>query len=250
MTIKPCIKCGASERNARGSCKPCKSVNKAAYYAANPEKVRAENAAWQKANPEKVRAGKAAYYAANTEKVRATNAAWRVANTEKVRAIQAAYYAANSEKLRSNSSAYYAANVDKISAASAAYRANNKCKIIARQAAYRIANHDKVQSAITAWCAANPEKARIYKQNRRARKRANGGELSPGLAAKLFKLQRGTCPCCNQPLGDNYHMDHIMPIAMGGANEDWNIQLLRQKCNNQKCAKHPIDFMQSRGFLI
>jgi 5-methylcytosine-specific restriction endonuclease McrA len=52
------------------------------------------------------------------------------------------------------------------------------------------------------------------------------------------------------PLGDNYHIDHIMPLALGGSNTDDNIQLLRQRCNNQKCAKHPVDFMQSRGFLL
>lgn len=41
-----------------------------------------------------------------------------------------------------------------------------------------------------------------------------------------------------------------MPLALGGANEDWNIQLLRQRCNNQKKAKHPVDFMQSKGYLL
>jgi 5-methylcytosine-specific restriction endonuclease McrA len=51
-------------------------------------------------------------------------------------------------------------------------------------------------------------------------------------------------------LGDNYHLDHIVPLAIGGTNTDDNIQLLRQKCNQQKSAKHPIDFMQSRGFLL
>jgi 5-methylcytosine-specific restriction endonuclease McrA len=53
-----------------------------------------------------------------------------------------------------------------------------------------------------------------------------------------------------QPLGDNYHLDHITPITLGGSNTDDNMQLLRQRCNNQKYNKHPIDFMQSRGFLL
>jgi 5-methylcytosine-specific restriction endonuclease McrA len=45
-------------------------------------------------------------------------------------------------------------------------------------------------------------------------------------------------------------MDHIIPLALGGTNTDDNIQLLRAKCNKQKGAKHPIDFMQQRGFLL
>lgn len=46
------------------------------------------------------------------------------------------------------------------------------------------------------------------------------------------------------------HLDHIVPVAMGGPNIDENIQLLRQRCNNQKHSKHPVDFMQQRGFLL
>lgn len=35
-----------------------------------------------------------------------------------------------------------------------------------------------------------------------------------------------------------------------GTNTDDNIQLLRKLCNLQKSAKHPVDFMQQRGFLL
>jgi len=41
-----------------------------------------------------------------------------------------------------------------------------------------------------------------------------------------------------------------MPLALGGANADDNIQLLRSTCNQQKHAKHPVDFMQQKGFLL
>lgn len=90
----------------------------------------------------------------------------------------------------------------------------------------------------------------MYEHKRRAQALASGGVLSVGLSAKLFKLQKGMCPCCKQPLGDDYHMDHKMPLALGGSNTDNNMQLLRKKCNQQKNAKHPVDFMQSRGFLL
>ena len=46
------------------------------------------------------------------------------------------------------------------------------------------------------------------------------------------------------------HLDHIMPLALGGSNTDDNIQLLRARCNLQKRAKHPVDFMRERGYLI
>jgi len=117
-------------------------------------------------------------------------------------------------------------------------------------AKYYAANRERVKAKNDAWHAANPEKRRIQQQNRESRKRANGGKLSPDLASKLFILQKGKCPCCNKPLGDDFHLDHIIQIKLGGSNTDDNIQLLRQRCNQQKQAKHPVEFMQSRGFLL
>lgn len=117
-------------------------------------------------------------------------------------------------------------------------------------AAWRMANPDRSRAIDAAWRAANPDKVRIKARNRRAKKRAAGGTLSMGLTKRLFKLQRGKCACCGEPLGASYHLDHIMPLALGGSNTDDNIQLLRAKCNLQKSAKHPVDFMQERGLLL
>lgn len=182
--------------------------------------AKASTAAWNAANPERKKANHAAWNAANPEKAKAYGAAWKKANKDKMKAYDAANRAANPERRRASRIARYAANPDKVKAARAA------------------------------WSAANPEATRIHNHNRRARKRTNGGVLSKGLSAKLFKLQRGKCACCGLSLGDNYHLDHIVPIALGGLNTDGNMQLLRSICNLQKHAKHPVDFMQERGFLL
>lgn len=163
------------------------------------------------------------------------NAKWQAANSEKIKARKAEYYAANPEKHR---------------ARVAKYRAENPVKARAAVAKWRAANPEKRKACSAKWNAANIEARRVYDQNRRARKQATGGQLSPGLAARLYKLQKGMCACCGQPLGDDYHLDHMLPLALGGANTDNNAQLLRSTCNLQKHARHPIDFMQSRGFLL
>lgn len=181
---------------------------------------------------------------------RAISSAWNKANPEKAKAIHAAYYSKNSVRINADKSASIKANPEKAATFWKKYRACNKEKLKAKDAAYYILNKDKIVLRSVAWAKANPKVRRIAVHNYRAQKRANGGKLSKGLSAKLFKLQQGKCPCCSKPLGDNYHLDHIMPIKRGGVNEDWNIQLLRQQCNNQKCAKDPITFMQSKGFLI
>lgn len=188
--IRPCVKCGGTERYARGDCKAC---------------VKVANAAWKAANPEKVKASKRKYAAANREKGAKAVAAWAAANREKRNASARARGAANREKER-------------------AY-----CK---------------------AWASKNKEARRINEQNRRGRKAAAGGKISKDLPAKLFALQKGRCACCKQPLGADYHLDHIVPLSRGGSNTDDNMQLLRPVCNLQKHALHPIDFMQRKGFLL
>lgn len=146
--------------------------------------------------------------------------------------------------------ARYAANPDRVNEASAAWRAANFDRYESSRIAWRAANKYRAKTATAAWRAANPERVRIQSNNRRARKKWNGGLLSRGISERLFKLQKGKCACCKNPLGNNYHLDHIVPLALGGANADNNVQLLRASCNMQKSAKHPVDFMRSRGFLL
>lgn len=148
--------------------------------------------------------------------------------------VAAKYRAAHPWKVVECNAKYYAANVE---------------KMLVRNAKWAAENRDKVREKDAKWRAANPEKLRVYWRNRIAR--LSGGKISHDIAGRLFTLQRGKCACgCKQPLGDDYHLDHILPLALGGPNEDGNIQLLRAKCNLQKHAKHPIDFMRQRGFLL
>jgi len=156
----------------------------------------------------------------------------------------------NPEKANINGSKYRARHPEKEKARSKKYWEANKESINLRTAKWAVDNPEKRRASALRMQLENPESHRLAEHNRRARKRASGGILSKGLSDKLFKLQKGLCVCCKQPLGDNYHLDHIMPLAKGGSNNDDNMQLLRATCNHQKSSKHPIDFMRSRGFLL
>lgn len=187
---KPCVKCGAEERNNKGGCKACAK-----------EAVRK----WQKANPDKAADYKRKY---------------REANSERVAEIQHKYYEANKEKI-------------------AEYARENAHK-----------NRQKYTANARKWRIANPERNREINQNRRARIKGNGGKLSTNIVQKLLILQKGKCACCGASLGNNYHLDHIIPLALGGMNDDSNVQLLTPKCNMSKGSRHPIDYMRSKGRLI
>lgn len=174
---------------------------------------------------------------------------YQSSNHENIKNYQKKYRFDNQTKTKEQQYKYRINNAEKVKKRKDDYYINNKENILKRMANYYEENTEKLKSKSKKYQTENLEKLRIYAHNRRIRQFSTG-KLSSNLAEKLFKLQRGKCACCGKPLGDNYHLDHIMPLALGGANEDWNIQLLTQRCNNQKHAKHPVDFMRSRGFLI
>lgn len=172
-------------------------------------------------------------------------------NPEKFKAKTKLQYAKNPKKALEYGYAWRKKHPERFKEQCKKYEDSHKKQIRITRNKWRDKNLDRVKEARRRRYAKNPRLGSIYFQNRRARKEKNGGKLSPGLAAKLFKLQRGKCACgCGENLGEDYHLDHIMPLALGGANVDSNMQLLTKRCNLQKHAKHPIEFMQSRGFLL
>lgn len=174
---------------------------------------------------------------------------YRADNSEKSKAYQSAYHAAHKAKRNKAAKERYEKNIDTERSRSASYYVNNKDKERERKSNSYKANPQKYNARSKAWAAENPRLVRVHVQNRRARKKNADGKLSRGLAERLFKLQRGKCACCGRQLGNKYHLDHIMPLSLGGANIDSNMQLLRPTCNQQKHALHPMDFMKTRGFL-
>ncbi len=196
--------------------------SKRRYYEKNKLFVIARAKAWKAQNKEKVAAGAKVYRDSHKEEMKALQDAWSARFPEKRRATARRYYERNPEKCRERSRIYYHKFPEKAADSRNAYRAKPE---------YRAINQNNVAK-------------------RRARIGAAVGSLSDGIVAKLIKLQKGRCACCGGVLSGDYHLDHIIPLALGGTHEDCNIQLLHAKCNLQKHAKHPVDFMQQRGFLL
>lgn len=164
-------------------------------------------------------------------------------------------YADNREVLSAKNAAsaraWYARNKEQAVAASQAYRLKNPDKVKAQNAKRRAENPEKTRAEVRAWFADHPEKRAVYEQNRRAKKRERGGKLSPGIHQLLMELQAGKCACCRVSLKSvEIHLDHIQPLALGGAHADTNMQLLCRPCNQSKHAKDPVTFMQEKGYLL
>lgn len=70
------------------------------------------------------------------------------------------------------------------------------------------------------------------------------------LINRLLVKQRGMCAICHRDITTKFHVDHVIPLALGGTNNSQNLQLLCPSCNLSKGAKHPIAFMQQKGKLL
>jgi 5-methylcytosine-specific restriction endonuclease McrA len=156
----------------------------------------------------------------------------------------------NPDKAAANRIAWKKANPERRKVEYKKYREMHKKEINARSRERHARKKVEEKEYLKKWEKNNPNARRIIRQNREARKAKNGGRLSNGIAEKLIKLQRGKCACCSKMFNDGFQLDHILPIARGGRNEDSNIQLLCPFCNRKKHAKDPIEFMQSLGYLI
>lgn len=146
------------------------------------------------------------------------------------------YAAVNAEQVRAARAAAYVASAAKIKARTSAYFQANKAKALAARKRYRDSN---------------PDVARRANRKRRALKIGSDGVLSLGIERRLLGLQRHRCVNCAADLRQvGYHLDHILPLSKGGANQDSNTQLLCPTCNLSKHAKDPIEWAQANGRLL
>lgn len=97
----------------------------------------------------------------------------------------------------------------------------------------------------------NAHRYLAHVHTRRARKKASGGTHTAADIAAIAKAQGHRCAYCRADLRKTKrHVDHIMPLALGGSNDKSNIQLTCQPCNLSKGARDPIAFAQERGMLL
>lgn len=220
-------------------------------------------------SPEEKAARKAEYFRQyhlkNAEKKRAAAKAWYEANRERGREARHMYREARKDQINAKRRAEYAANPTKVLDQCKSYRERHREVVLARKREHHQANKPRLNEISRAWHHANkeyvaeykrrrraevPEVSRAARARRRARKRAAGGSHSAKDVRALFASQRGRCAVCRRGLGTAYDVDHVTPLARGGSNCRRNLQLLCGTCNRSKGSRDPIEFMQSRGFLL
>lgn len=176
---------------------------------------------------------------------------WREAHREQKLESDARYREENRERLQSqemrdymreHNRKYYADHREERIAYSRAYREANAESVRESQKAYRIANPEKRKAAQKAWKEAHPEQVRAHNRNYQARKSgAEGSHSSADIESQLAR-QNNRCFWCGCGLADEYHVDHVMPLSLGGTNWPSNLVVSCPTCNLKKKDKHPADF--------
>lgn len=246
------------------TCKACVCIKQKAYRDSDPEKQRLKGESWRKKNPEKYLEIHKSWREKNKErlnekarirarenpgKLKEANKKWRDKNKENMLERNREWRLKNPDKAKAWRKKNYLANKDNIRSVRVAWDEANKDRIRARSAKWWAENKERTKPQRQAWYNANPELIRLNAANRRARIKGNGGRLSKGITLKLIELQEGKCNYCKDDISNVHHIDHIMPISLGGANTDDNVQLLCPTCNMRKSNKHPEVFMKELGLI-
>jgi len=161
------------------------------------------------------------------------------------------YYLDHAEQAKEAARAKYYENVEANRAYSLRYRRAHKEEVAKKDALRRVGyyhkNRDVILAMGKAWHKASPDASVRKTHARRARLKGTFGKLSVNIRSVLFEGQKGRCFCCGEPLvhGET-HLDHWMPLALGGTNTDDNMRLLTKTCNLRKSKLHPDVYTKRR----
>jgi 5-methylcytosine-specific restriction endonuclease McrA len=201
----------------RASCKACDVEYNRLYRERNREKVNENKRRWAKENRHLLRPGDARFREQNRDRIREYHAEWRLKNLDVIKAYQKQYALDNREKK---------ALLDKL------WAQNNKDRVNAASRRYRAKHPEKVAQIKRAQATKHPETVRNNSLRRRARLVQNGIYLVT--KKDIARIIANPCVYCGSKAE---HIDHVIPIAKGGAHKVGNLVAACQSCNQRKSDK-------------
>lgn len=98
----------------------------------------------------------------------------------------------------------------------------------------------------------DPKKYKVYCHNYRARKMNAEGHWTTDDETNMYSEQDGRCAYCGitiyRDIDSDVHVDHIIPLTMGGSNWPSNLTLSCQSCNLSKSSRTVEKWQQVRGW--
>ncbi len=110
---------------------------------------------------------------------------------------------------------------------------------------YRESNSAEAKRYLTEWKSQNRDKFRQYLRDAQARRRIQIGSPVEAIDFRaVYDAHAGICGICLEPVSyADASLDHIVPLARGGAHTASNVQPAHLQCNAIKGAR-PLEFAQ------
>lgn len=219
---EPCKNGHVAERNTKSTtCIVCDKERKLEYRKNSPEKTRAS-----------VNRSRQKYKAKHAEIAKR----WREKNKGYLQAAKKQYVENNKEKVRLSKRRYYLENKD-------------RCLLMSKM--HKEKHADRYKAIQKEWRKNNKELIRANNRNRKSKLRnAEGSHTHKDVMGK-YHAQGGMCAGCRKKVKyGEFHVDHIVPLALGGTNWPSNIQILCPSCNMSKGGRPPEHFYQKLGYLL
>jgi endogenous inhibitor of DNA gyrase (YacG/DUF329 family) len=188
-----------------------------------------------------------AYHVRNSETRNAAGREWRVLNAKSVETEQrtcacgtvfggkgrTVCCSPECQRKQKQARATESERKPEVKARKRAYAQTDERKAIAKATARRFyeANRDEVNARSKAWLAAHPDVARMKQASRRARKRVAAVTLTKDERARMRKIYA-------EARRNGWHVDHIKPLARGGAHHPDNLIAIPPAMNMQKHTQH------------
>jgi 5-methylcytosine-specific restriction endonuclease McrA len=162
-------------------------------------------------------------------------------NPERVRELARLSHERNVEKRREYHRRYYAAHREKVLERQHRYNEANREQIAERSRLRRLANPEKERERGRRYREAHPEQQRAASLRRKGRIAVSIHHTYGMDVLRQYVEQRGRCWYCGTDLGEDFHVDHFVPLCLGGADAPENIRACCPSCNLRKGSKHPAD---------
>lgn len=172
--------------------------------------------------------------------------AYRDANIERVRKRENEAYhsrrAKDPERVARQMHESYMRHRERRLDSAAQWRSEHRDELRAYFRRYHREHAERIAARSRDYYQREKDKYRTYSRNRKARKKAATGWHSAQDVAAQNERQRHRCYWCGASTRTGFHVDHIVPLKLGGTNWPDNIVIACPRCNLSKGAKHPMDF--------
>jgi 5-methylcytosine-specific restriction endonuclease McrA len=142
------------------------------------------------------------------------------------------------ERERERSRVYREKNPERRAQTVRVYREQNREACIARTRAWQEANREHVNQTVRKRRSENPEQSRAnWKRWNRVRKaRIRGAEIREAVdPAIVWARDNGKCHICGKRADpDDWHLDHLVPVSLGGDHSYANVAVSHPLCNMRK----------------